>query len=304
MKKKTKVTVVIVNWNGGEETIACVNSLQKCTYSDFDLVIVDNGSRAKDVKLLEERFGHIARIIKNNVNLGFAGGVNKGIEVAIKNCSKYILLLNNDTIVSPDFLEILVNHAEKEPEIGIVTPKINYYSSPGIIWSAGGFISKLRASGFSYGEGRNDSEYASNRIISFASGCCMLIKAEVISQVGFFDENYFLYVEDADFCYRVTSSGYKILYAASSKIFHKVNRTSKKDVSNLPLYYTTRNRLYFAKKFLSEMFLISLFYLILSLFPKSFIWAIRGEFNNLVAVRLAFRDFLKRKFGKANYFKN
>ncbi|MEO0164981.1 MAG: glycosyltransferase family 2 protein [candidate division WOR-3 bacterium] len=301
-KNPKQVSIVIVNWNSALDTITCIESLQRCSYVDFDLIVVDNGSQPEDVNLLEERCGRCVKIIRNETNLGFAGGVNKGIATALKNDSPFILLLNNDTVVDPEFLEILISHMVADPEIGIATPKINYYSAPAKIWSAGGYISKLRASGFSYGEGRGEAKFSLPRTVTFASGCCMLIRTEMLKKVGLFDENYFLYLEDSDFCYRVVHHGYKILYVPESRIFHKVNMTSKKKSAVLPLYYTTRNRLYFARKFLGNMFFLSAAYLMVTLLGKSIIWLIKGELNNLGAVQRAFFDFLKKKFGKAEYF--
>lgn len=303
MNLPPKVSIIIINWNGAKDTVECIQSLKKCKYTNFGIVIIDNASRGNDVELLKEKFGSSIEIVKNETNLGFAGGVNVGINFALKSNPDYLLLLNNDTVVAPEFLELLIDQGEENPEVGILVPKITYYVTPQIIWSAGGHISRLRASGFSYGEGKYETNFNESKFVKFASGCCLLIKAEVIHKIGLFDENYFLYLEDVDFCQRVQNAGYKILYVGKSKILHKVNVTSRKDISVLPLYYVTRNRMYFARKFFGNGFLVSTFYIILTTIFKSLFWGLKGDLNKLEAVRLSFADFINRRFGRAKYFK-
>ncbi len=297
-----KVAIIIVNWNGADDTIECIKSLKKCSYPNYETIIVDNGSNKGDVKLFENEFEKSIQIIKNNTNLGFAGGVNTGIKFALKRGADYILLLNNDTIVEPDFLNILIKYGERDSLIGVLTPKICYYSAPHLIWSAGGYINKIRSSGVPFGERKKDDEFNENRFISFASGCCMLIKRRIVTKIGLFDENYFLYLEDVDFCWRVLKEGYKILYVARSKIYHKVNVTSKKASALLPLYYTTRNRIYFARKLLDKWFFLSISYLTITMFIKSMFWITFGSINKVIAIKKAFADFIKKRFNKALYF--
>lgn len=298
-----RISIILVNWNGAIDTIECIRSLKKCQYTNFEIIVVDNNSERSDVELLKKEFSSHIKILKNKTNLGFAGGVNTGINFALRSGSDYLLLLNNDTVVEPDFLDFLIEQGEKNEDIGILVPKICYYSAPHIIWSAGGYISRLRASGFSYGDGKHEEKFNNSKFVTFGSGCCLLIKANVLKKIGLFDENYYLYLEDADFCYRVKNAGYKIFYVGRSKILHKVNVASTRNIDVLPLYFITRNRLYFARKFFKGWFLISTLYLILTSILKSLLWTIKGDLNRVEAVRLAFTDFFKRKFGAANYFK-
>ncbi len=303
MSSTPRVSIILVNWNGAEDTVECVQSLKECKYTNIQIIIVDNNSKGNEAELLKEKFGSSIEVLKNKTNLGFAGGVNTGINFALRRGSDYILLINNDTVVEPDFLNYLIEQGEKNKDIGILVPKICYYSASRIIWSAGGYVSKLRSSGFSCGEGKYEEEYNNSKFVTFASGCCLLIKANVLTKVGLFDEKYFLYLEDVDFCYRVNNAGYKILYDGRSKILHKVNVASTKAINVLPLYFITRNRMYFARKFFKGWFLISALYIVLTFTLKSLFWMVKGDINRIEAIRLAFADFLKRRFGAADYFK-
>ena len=137
-----RVSVVILNLNGLEHTLECLESLKKITYPNYDVIVVDNASNGDDVKILREKSGDYVHIIENDKNYGFAEGSNIGMRYALRTfCPAYLLLLNNDTVVAPDFLDELVKVAESSDEIGIVGPKIYYYDFEGhkyVIWFAGG----------------------------------------------------------------------------------------------------------------------------------------------------------------------
>src|SRR5690349_12247575 len=138
-----KVTIIILNWNQPHYTLACLKSLQKISYPDFKVIVLDNGSVDDSLAQIEALLSQLnfeVELIANGVNLGFAEGNNIGIRQALKQEADYVLLLNNDTEVAPGFLEPLVEFAERKPEAGIVGPKIYYYDEPQRIWSAGGLF--------------------------------------------------------------------------------------------------------------------------------------------------------------------
>jgi GT2 family glycosyltransferase len=230
--------------------------------------------------------------------LGFSGGNNFGIEILLKQNADFILLLNNDTTVEPNFLEILVNKFESDNRTGIAAPQINYYDEPDKIWSAGGKISKIRGSGFAYSDKSERVFDKSDISVGFVSGCCMLIKRDVFINTGLFDENYYLYNEDTDFCLRTLKAGYKIYVTPKSKIYHKVNSSTNRELSLLPLYYTTRNRLYFAKKNFPQILFLTAIYLFITMLLKSLVWIIKGRYKNLIVVNNAIKDFYRGKLGK------
>jgi GT2 family glycosyltransferase len=295
-----KVFIVLLNWNGFNDTVECVNSIKKITYGNYEIIIVDNESE-NDFEKLENIYSNEIILIRSDVNLGFAGGNNLGIKYALKNDADFVLLLNNDTTVEPDFLDGLIKSGI-EKEFGIVAPKILNYYFPNIIWSAGGKISWLGASGYSFGEGKTTEKFIENRYVTFVSGCCMLINKEIFNNIGFFEEDYFLYCEDTDFCKRVIDAGFKILFVADSIVYHKINTSTKRDISYLPIYYQTRNRLYFARKFYIKYLSIIMLYIYISMFLKSIIWTVIGQKNKIKAVKTAIRDFRNNNFGMKVFF--
>lgn len=292
------VLIVIVNFNGATDTIECIKSLEKISFKNYQIQIVDNSSDEENKKLLITKLSNKIKVIYSSTNLGFAGGNNIGIKESLKKNYDYTLLLNNDTLVEPDFLTNLTVEAQKNCEIGILAPKINYNLKRNFVWSAGGRISRIRGSGFSKYENKKDSKEIKNRDVEFVSGCCLLIKNEVFEKVGLLDENYFLYLEDTDFCQRVINAGFKIRLVASSKIYHKVNSTTARHQTSLPIYYTTRNRLYFSKKLLGNWYYAVLSYLFITMHFKFLYWYLTNKKDNIIAVRRAFKDFHINKMGK------
>jgi len=295
------VHIIVLNWNGLEDTSELLESLSKISYSNYLIVIVDNNSANDEAEKIENICEGKAHIIRCKENLGFAGGNNLGIKKALEDNTDYILLLNNDTTVNPDFLEILVNKFETENQAGIIAPRINYYDEPEKIWSEGGKVSRIRGSGFAYSDKLETEFKRVDRSVTFVSGCCMLIKSEVFLKIGLFDENYFLYTEDTDLCLRVIKAGYKIYITPQSKIFHKVNNSTKSSYSTLPLYYTTRNRLYFARKNFQKFHFLTVSYIFLAMILKSIKWLLSGKLENIAAVQKAFNDFFSGKMGKTEH---
>lgn len=297
-----KVSIIILNWNGLNDTLECLESLIKVNYNNFRVVVVDNNSSNDDVEKLREQFDDfIDKIIVNDSNLGFSGGNNVGIKYALENGADYVLLLNNDTFVEPDFLSKLVEKDDQQKGIGILTPMITYYTEPEKIWSAGGNISNIKASGFTFGHNQKAAEYEFDKFCTFASGCCMLIKKEVLEDVGLLDENYFLYLEDTDFSYRTITTGYKILYVGSAKVYHKVFSTTGKESGLLPLYYSVRNRLYFAKKNFGITFYASFLYLLI-VFSFKILFLNKFDKKMMEVVYFSFIDFLTNKMGRTTRF--
>ncbi len=299
MKAKIKeyplVDIIILNWNGFKDTAECINSIKNISYNNYKIIVVDNASDC-DAEKIEKEFGNSVFLIRNECNLGFSGGNNIGIKYALKDNPEYILLINNDTVVEKDFLDELICSANSALQAGIVGSVIGYFNDRERIWSANGIISKIRSSGFTRKFNKNINSITLDESCTFLSGCCFLIKKNVIEEIGLLDENYFLYLEDVDFCWRVCKAGYKIVLSAKSRIYHKVNVSTKKNNQLLPLYYTTRNRLYFSEKNLGYWHYIFYFFLIISLSIKTLLSNKKIERAGLI--RKAFSDFRSKKMGQ------
>ncbi|HOI40366.1 MAG TPA: glycosyltransferase family 2 protein [Methanobacterium sp.] len=189
-------------------------------------------------------------LIKNSENRGFPGGNNVGIRFAFEFFDPdYILLLNNDTVVDENFLGELVKNGESREDVGILGPKIYFYDEPETIWSAGCKISWKLSRGIQIGCNEPDhGQYNKQREVDYVSGSAFLIKTEVIQKIGLMDEKYFLYFEETDWTLRATQVSYKSLYVPNALIWHKVSRSGGGITNPIGLYYITRNRWIFMKK--------------------------------------------------------
>lgn len=243
-----KIDIVIVNYQKSRDTINCAESIRKSLYPIRKIFIIDN-TEDKDV-FLENNFTAepMIKYIKTSRNLGFAGGNNLGITESLKDAPDYILLLNNDVIVNKDFLNKLVAGTLAE-SADITTGKIYYYDRPDIIWGAGGWIDWKRGMGMLYGIGQKDvGQFDKNKGVSFISGCMMLIKCGVFGKIGMFDEKYFMYYEDVDFCLRASNAGFKMAYIPGSIIWHKVGAINP-NKTPFYFYYFMRNSIFVIRKF-------------------------------------------------------
>jgi len=241
-----KVFIIILNWNNWPDALECLESLENNDYHNYQVVIIDNGSKEK----LQAPSPEI-KIIYNKENLGFSGGNNVGIKYALEKGADYVLLLNDDTIVAPDFLSRLVEAGESDKKIGIVGPKIYFYEDRNRIWSAGGKLNWLYNKGSLRGWDQIDKgQYDSPKIqeTPHLTGCCVLVKKEVIEKIGLMPEDYFFYYEDTDWLMRARRTGYKCVFIPEAKIWHKISRSAVAESSTY-IYYHARNGLIFAQRF-------------------------------------------------------
>lgn len=247
-----RVSIILVNYNTTEDTIECIKSLKDISYSNFDIIIVDNKSKKEEFDKLSNSVKNIENctLISSDKNGGFAYGNNIGIKLAKKRKSDYILLLNSDTEVEKDFLDHLVVAVEEDIEsIAIVIGKINYYYDKKKIWYGGGEIDWGNYTGVHFGENEDDvGQYDTKKEITFATGCAMLINATINTDITL-PEEYFMYYEDVDFCARLLNEGYKIIYEPNSVIYHKVGAAGGGAASPFTLRWSNRGRLIFMNKY-------------------------------------------------------
>ncbi len=211
-------SIVIVTYNRLEQTRECVDSIVACTPEPHELVFVDNSSADGTVAYLRERFGE-STVIANETNEGFLRGANRGIAAAK---GRYVLLLNNDTRVTPGWLTALLSAAERSPDVGIVSGKI--VGPDGRVQLAGAYIA-FDGSARMIGEGLlpDDPSLSEEREVCYVGGHCMLIKREVLDAVGLLDESYgFGYHEDTDYCYRARAAGFRVIYTPDCLVHHQL----------------------------------------------------------------------------------
>ncbi len=234
------VAVILVNYKGKADTLECLDSLRQDDYPNKRVLVVDNGSNDDSAAVIRQRFPEV-EVLETGANLGFGGGNNVGIRRALDAGADYVFLLNNDTTVEPDALTALVQAAEATPRYGLLTPLILYYDHPEDAWFAGSWLD-LR-----YGKVGHQNEPIPNRDaapipLPWATGCAMLIQAEVIRAIEGFDERYFLYWEDVDLSLRIRELGHELALVPQARIYHKVSR-SVGLTSRSAVYYMVRNNL-------------------------------------------------------------
>jgi len=217
--------VVIVNWNKAQLTEACINSFENQVKEfDFTMLIIDNGSKDHSVDYLRTRFPGI-NMISLPENLGFAGGYNHGLHTAYHAGAKHVLIVNNDTVADDELLKNLIN-GSKETQADLCAPVIYYLGTKEKIWSAGGKINTLLKAPL-VSHNRNKKLPAKPTKRDFISGCTMLINRKVIDTIGYFDEDFFLYYEDLDYCYRAKRAGLQTYLIPSAKMWHHVSASSQ-----------------------------------------------------------------------------
>lgn len=278
------VSIIIVNWNGGEIFEQCLYSLSKVTYPNWELIVVDNGSSDNSqhlvsrIKLPFNKY----QLIENSQNLGFALANNQGYK---KSRGKYILLLNNDTKVEDHFLSKMVLKMEEYPLLGVIQPKIYLMDKPQYLDNAGSFFTRI---GFldHWGFLQKDGlEFSQEKEIFSAKGACMLIRKEVVSRVGLFDDDFVSYFEESDFCWRIWLAGYKVLFYPHAKIYHKVGFTIKRlNVFDINYHYY-KNRICSLIKNLETKNLLTVFasHLFISV-GIAVVFLLRGNLNNFFMI--------------------
>lgn len=296
-----KIPIVIVNYKNPANTLACLRSVsQTKNASELAPLVIDSGTDRDWSVQLEKEFGNWVTYLPQEENLGFSGANNVGISYALETLSpEYILLLNDDTTVAPDAVEHLLTALQSDSQAGAAVPKI-YFSKgkefhPGyeekeqgkVYWYGGGVIDWKEVIGFHRGVDEVDrGQYNTTETTEFATGCCVLLRAKALREVGLFDERYFLYLEDLNLSLRLLAKGWKLLYEPRAVIWHD-NAGSSSSGSQLHEYYFVRNRYLFGFRYAplrTKLFLLK--HLVIQ-------WQ-----QGSAITKQAIRDFLTGTYGK------
>jgi len=220
-----QVAVVILAHNNYADTRECLQSVLKIDYPNLTVWLVDNGSEDGTAQRVAAEFPTV-HVVQTGRNLGVAGGFNAGIVPALQSGAEYIFILNNDTVVEPDIIRVLVTEAQTHPDYGVLMPKILYYDAPDRIWSIGARYRLFPPAIVMIGLNKIDAPpYNEPRFLEYAPYCALLIPRRVFECVGLLDDGYFFFYEDWDYSLRVRKAGYKIAYIPKACIYHKVSRT-------------------------------------------------------------------------------
>jgi GT2 family glycosyltransferase len=247
--RQPKIVIIVLNWNGKRLAAECLESLKEIDYVNYEILLVDNGSTDGSQEYFRAQYPEIT-LIENDVNLGFAEGNNVGIRHAMNGQADYVLLLNNDTLVHPTFLSELVHVAERDSKIGFAGPKIYYYDWHGqrdVIANVGGWVNLWTGIPRNIGAGKEDrGQYDVVQPVDQLSGACLLVKRELLENVGLMNADYLAYWEDTDWCFRAKQFGFKLVYVPRAVVWHRVTASIGSVESR---YYFTRNLFWFMKTY-------------------------------------------------------
>jgi len=235
------VWIVLVNWNGWRDTFNCLTSLETLDYQSFQTLVVDNGSTDDSVARIRRAFPNVT-IIEAGKNVGFAAGCNLGIKYALREGAEYVWLLNNDTTVESGALSALVERAEADPSVGAVGSAIYYASEPERLQAWGG-----GRVDFWLGRVHHFLRPVDATRIEYLSGASMLLRRSALESIGLLDEAFFMYWEDADYCFRLRRAGWRLDVAAQAKVWHNEQGSVGKKSILLDVYFNRSAARFFEK---------------------------------------------------------
>ena len=245
MKSLPLVSFITVNYNGIEDTIEFLKSVEKVTYPNIEVIVVDNGSRTDPGVQLKAQFSFI-HYLRSDTNLGFAGGNNLAIKVTK---GDYLFFLNNDTILYPDFLEPIVSFLQSHQDAGMASPKVVFPDERTIQYAGAKGISPFTGRGKRIGLGEEDrGQYDYCSPTDLGHGAALIVPRKVIELVGPMPEIYFLYYEEHDWCEQVKKANFRMYYVGNSKVIHKEAVGTGGQLTPLKVYYMTRSRLLFMRR--------------------------------------------------------
>lgn len=290
------VAILTINYNSAPYIEGFLASLQAVAYPNYRLVVVDNASSDGSPEEISRLFPQ-AVLVRNGENLGVSGGHNVGIRYCLEQRFDYILFLNNDTVVSQDFLDRLVESADERT---MVAPKTYLYGQPGLLDDTVGDFDWWRGvwRGWLYGKPEPPG-FERPREVSMASLCCLLVPAAVFGDVGLMDERFFMYYEDFDFVARAKAAGYRLRLNPVAVIHHRKAASSGGVESPFKVYYASRNRLYLMRKHSSRpRFALFLAYFLATRVGYFVSYLARGQGRQLRAMLMGIADFFRGRLGR------
>ena len=294
MQNECELSVITINYNGFNDTCALIDSIP--FKDEMEVIVVDNASQNDEAAAIQQKYPQI-KVIKSEKNLGFAGGNNLGLKIAK---GKYIFLVNNDTIFKDFNVQALIDRLNTSTTIGMVCPKILFAWKNNPIQYAGYTpLSKITIRNRSIGFNEVDrGQYDSPHPTPYAHGAAMMLRKDVVDNVGLMPECYFLYYEELDWSINITRAGYEIWYEPACTIYHKESQSTGQN-SPLRTYYLTRNRLLLVKRNWKGFYkYISYSYLIIIVAVKDYIKNLyKGRFDLAKSVR---KGILSFKFSTYN----
>ncbi len=284
----SKIAIIILNWNGYNDTIECLDSLLRNDRSLFDIILIDNGSKDESVEKIQSWFHaqgiklpivhasevpktlaeidpaptdalpgsiQVFTLVTSEQNLGFSAGSNLGIRYAFLRSYTSILLLNNDTTLESDAIKLLNDAMNSNPQWGACVPKIKYYDSPETIWNAGGFLRPFGGRRYLYTNVADSDAYSGSHRITFATGCALAIRSQIVKEHGVLCEDFFFGEEDYELSKRYLARNIQMFAVLDAVVYHKVSISKAEilDHNTLASDFTHHlNRLIHMKRYMSS----------------------------------------------------
>lgn len=315
------ISIVVLNWNGADDTLACLDSLAALTYPNFYVIVVDNGSTDDSLLKLRAYCADFPlALLETGRNLGYAGGNNVGTQHALDHGADFVLVLNNDTTVAPDLLECLVESAQRNSDAGVFSARIMYFDEPEIIWFDGGRWNSSTMRLEWPGQGETELILSStDHDTDYACGAALFFRSEVARQIGLLDESFFLVWEEVDWGFRARKAGWRNVVVPAAKVWHKIGVSFGSESSPLRTYFSIRNELLWFSRhaplsarvrlWLKDFRRLTPKFSIdsgQSVWLKRLLWAVqdyvrawlgRGNRLEYLAVRRAILDYVNGRFG-------
>jgi GT2 family glycosyltransferase len=289
--------VIVLSNNRPDDTLACMESLHQSDYPNMKIILLDNLSTDDSVDVVHRKYPDV-EIICLKENLGYAGNNNIGIKAAIDHGAEWVLVLNDDTILDPSCLSMLVEVGESDKAIGILGPMVYHYDEPQVIQSAGGVLGKYWL-GTHLGKDEADSgQFENVHKVEWISGCAILVRRALIEQVGMLDPRYFLYWEETEWCIRAGKAGWQIYHVPQAKLWHKGVQRAYQPKPYIT-YYVTRNRLFTLARHKAP--LTARLIAFIQIFRTLLSWSIRPKWvskrEHRDAMWKGFKDYLRNHYG-------
>jgi GT2 family glycosyltransferase len=294
--------LIVLSWNGREDTLACLRSLRELHGSDTAIVCVDNGSTDGSPEAVREQHPEV-HLVENGRNLGFSGGNNAGIRHALEHGAEWVVLVNNDAVVAPNAVERLRAAAAARPAAGMLAGKLFFDEPPDRIWFAGQrFWPALGYSGRPRGYGRSDApRYRRPGPTDRAVGAFMAVSRRLVEQIGALDDDLFAYGEDVDWSLRAREAGFEVWFVPDAVAWHRVSgSTGGERASTHALYYGVRNTIAVCERHLPFPQPLKQLrrWFILAIFLFQALALSEGRRPFLAAVRDGYRDVVEGRFGE------
>ena len=296
-----KVCMIVCNWNKKEDVIRCVRSLLRSSWRDYCVVVVDNHSSDGSAGALRDLFPDV-EVIENPDNLGGAGGFNVGLSYALQNDSfTHAWLLDNDVVVDENALASLLKTMGADERIAVAGSLILKMETPEIVQELGAFVDMKH---FALALNKRDVpldevDVAGPVTVDYVPACSLLVRLDRVREIGLLQEDFFLYFDDVDWCYRFRKKDYRVVADPASKVWHRSGARTRKN--NMHAYYDRRNHFYFFRSILQDPEEIRSFVprYIQKIFTPLYITALSGKINSHHTILWAITDVLRGIKGKA-----